>query len=204
MLPRAAPDRRTSLHAVHIIAKERPRSTPILVSPNRRVSLRLWLLSALSGSAWGLLASYLLTDGRMGSGAWAIVAASLPIGIVMGLAARRFNHLPIIVRCLYALVSLYAAVGLLGMTLGVLTAIRGVDPSAFWIFGHPPTWRETVAWSVWFLVWGLSFSGYFAVLWPLAFMNHLLIWRWTNPRDLTKIQSLGLTGAGADAAFRQS
>lgn len=69
--------------------------------------MRLSLLSALSGSAWGLLASYLLTDGRMGSGASAIVAASLPIGIVMGLAARRFSHLPIIVRCLYALVSLY-------------------------------------------------------------------------------------------------
>jgi catechol 2,3-dioxygenase-like lactoylglutathione lyase family enzyme len=102
----------------------------------------LWFLSALSGSIWGLLASYLLTDGRVGQVWWTIVPLSVPIGIIQGIAALRVSNLPVFPRCLYSLASLYVAVGMLGLTLGLVTAIKGAPPDAFWIVGHPPSAME--------------------------------------------------------------
>lgn len=140
----------------------------------------------------------------MGRAAWGIFFLSVPIGLVVGRVSKRFERLNLPLRGVYAFVSLYAAVALMGLMMGVVasvyTAVHGFDTNATWICGYRPGLVKIIICQERLLLWAFSFSGYFLFLWPLAFANHVLIWRWTTPQNPSRIQSLGLTAIRPDGA----
>ena len=132
-----------------------------------REDRRVLVASALSGCVWGAIA-WLLARGPMGPVAWGGILASPLIGIVigrLGLPARRARPW---VRALLALATLYAAVVLFGVAAGIGDALRPIQ-------GRDSL--EVVAQAVLGCLWGVTFTGYFLVLWPLAVWNHGLVAR---------------------------
>jgi hypothetical protein len=135
------------------------------------------ILSALSGCVWGVIGAYLLTDGRMDARSWGGLLASPLIGIAAGMAATRFRDLSGISRILVPLASLYAAAALFGFAAGAWSAVFGVVPLGQ--AGAPSSSLGLIIQYVFLVLVFLTVSGYGLILWPLAVLNHLLIWQWT-------------------------
>jgi len=129
---------------------------------------RLVLLSLVSGAIWGLIAlglGYSWLQQRV----WGGVLVAPLIGLAVGIAARSFERRPGWLRTLHALVALYLAAALFGLAVGVADLVLLDAP------GRRPI--AVVLQSVYAIIWGLTFSGYVAFLWPLAYANHALIAR---------------------------
>jgi hypothetical protein len=142
-----------------------------------------FLLSFVSGFLWAIIACYVAYSlsptswshvARMLSGG--IIAAPL-IGVLIGMGSRRFS-----------------ALGRLGQ---VLTALGDLHIAAFlfvWA-AEVDTWRSILL--------GLTFSGYFLLLWPLSYVNHALVartWQPVRPDDREQRDAVG--GAGDEQRTR--
>jgi hypothetical protein len=124
------------------------------------------LLSCASGLIWSLIAYYVAsrvsrtgtTTSHLAERLSGGILVSPLIGIMIGIVSRGFSRLGRTGRIAAALGDLYLAaiVFLWGAS---LDAIRGI------------------------LI-GLTFSGYFLLLWPLSYANHVLIARAWNPPAL--------------------
>ncbi len=125
---------------------------------------RYYLLCAVSGLTWGGIAFLLI--GEWFPGLWAGIAVSPLIGLLVGLVHRPTYRFPVLARVLVALVTLYATAALFGLVMGAVEEVIETNPSH--IKG------SAVIEFVWVTFWGLTFTGYFLFLWPLAFLNH---WR---------------------------
>lgn len=125
------------------------------------------MLSALSGLVWAVIA-YVV--GRVWKMPWlfANVATAPLIGIAMGRFSRHFAARHIVTRALLSLATLYAATAAWGAMIGIVVAIDrwNVPNYVHWA----PVSEYTLA-----ALWGLTFTGYVFALWPLAYLNHLLI-----------------------------
>ena len=124
------------------------------------------LTSAISGVAWGGIA-YVLVPRGPGVGppiSSALLAAPF-IGVAVGqLAMPFFRAMGGRGKVFVSLLSLYGAVGLFGL------AIPFGVPGGL---GSPEHFYESV-----FALWvGLTVTGLVVVLWPLALINHLVLWR---------------------------
>jgi hypothetical protein len=126
------------------------------------------LFAALSGCAWAIIA-YVLSYGMFNANTviGGIVISPL-IGLVIGLVFLPAYRLPKFVQFALSLVSLYFAVALFGLGVGVYDAARDVPDR----IGTTEVVLQTVIAS-WF---GVT-MGYVLVLWPLAFLNHRLLHR---------------------------
>jgi hypothetical protein len=138
---------------------------------------RYYFLCAVSGLAWSGIAYLLLREWF--PGLWVGIAASPLIGLLVGLVHRPTYRFPVVARVLVALVTLYAAAALFGLVLGVVEEVIETSPNHV----------KGAAIIEWVLAtfWGLTFTGYFLFLWPLAFLNHWLLGRtwqgeWTRKR----------------------
>ena len=106
---------------------------------------------------------------------WGAVVASPVIGLVVGLAFRWIHRLRGARRAVVSLHSLYAAAALFGVVVGFTDLARllaldaNVIPSAVVLQAIPA------------VLWGLTFTGYFLVLWPLVHLNHQLLGRVLSP-----------------------
>ena len=108
-----------------------------------------------------------MLDQRTNAGIAGGILASPLIGIAMGSFSKNFRERPIWVRVAVALFTLYIAAALFGIAGGVADfAGSGMSRSAVVIISMG-----------WAFVWGLTFTGYFVFLWPLAYLNHSLIAR---------------------------
>jgi hypothetical protein len=130
------------------------------------------LLSVLSGVAWGAIA-YVLGRPSIPDLIGPAVLTSPVIGLVIGIAFRWIHRLSWKGRIVVSLISLYAAAGLFGLAVGLADLARDIPnppgasliPSAVLLQGVLGVW------------WGLTFSGYVLMLWPLAYLNHHLLGR---------------------------
>ena len=131
------------------------------------VKTRYYWLCALSGLAWGGIAYLLL--GEWFPGLWVGIALSPVFGLLVGVAHRPTYRLPVAVRVLVALVTLYATAVLFGLVLGVVDAVTETNPNVI----------KSAAVIEWVLatLYGVTFTGYIVLLWPLAFANHWLLGR---------------------------
>lgn len=136
-------------------------------------ALRYGVLSGLSGLGWGIFVWQFIFDGMPPALPGGVIA-SPAIGLAIGLAAKGWNRWPIWLRITAALISLYAATLLFGLAVGIYD----------WQFGdmtnripYAVVLEDTVG-----LLWGLTFTGYLLILWPLAYLNHWLLGR-TLPFD---------------------
>ena len=136
------------------------------------------LASALSGCAWGAIA---LGIGYTSMPAiiWGGLVASPAIGLAIGVLSRPLYALPRPARVALMGVALYASAILFGIASGVWDIAR--------LAGRAP--GEVVLQSIYGTLWGLTFTGYVAVLWPLAYANHSLLGRWLDQPPTTGLDS---------------
>jgi hypothetical protein len=131
-------------------------------------------MSVASGCVWGLIgfavaflgtqpvATFRSTASSSGAG---LLAAPL-IGVLMGLLSRSFGRLSIAPRIAIAGISLYGATLLVVVVNGLMSVIRsGRAPQDFWFNSLATAWASLVL------------TGFFLVLWPLAYITHLLVSR---------------------------
>ena len=111
---------------------------------------------------------------------WAGALAGPFIGITVGelylivLGRSRFE------RAAMALLTLYVAAGLFGLAIGVFDAFQGLDD------GSPRDTFAVLLEGVFTTLWGLTFTGYVLLLWPLAYLNHNLVGRLASPPATAK------------------
>jgi hypothetical protein len=128
------------------------------------------LVYAASGCVWALIA-YVLA-GAEGGIIWGGMVASPVIGVLVGLLVQRLQGLSTGSRAVVSLANLYLAACLFGVAVGVYDLATGVNAG--------PGWRRipsaVVMQDVLGILWGLTFTGYFLLLWPLSYVNHALVW----------------------------
>jgi len=129
------------------------------------------LFSALSGCAWALIA-YVLSLGwlRPHIVVAGIVASPL-IGLLIGFIFVPLYRQPKFVQFALSLVTLYIAVALFGLSVGLYDATYDI-PNRTGTF-------EVIFESVIGCIMGVTF-GYVLILWPLAYLNHRLLARAYN------------------------
>lgn len=148
------------------------------------------MLSALSGCVWGVVGTYLLTDGRMDAHGWGGLVASPLIGIAAGILAARLRNPSGVQRIFMPLGSLYATAALFALAARAWSAAFDVAPLVQ--SAAPSISFGQIILDVFMALILLTVGGYVLVLWPLAIMNHLLIWRWVAR------QNAGGNAAAAD------
>ena len=131
----------------------------------KMVHTRYYLFCAGSGLAWSGIA-YLLLSGIWFPGLWVGIVVSPLIGLLVGLAHRPTYRFPVVARVLVALATLYATVVLFGLVIGVVQEVIETSPNH--VRG-----ASIIEW-VLVTLYGVTLTGYFLFLWPLAFANH---WR---------------------------
>jgi hypothetical protein len=133
------------------------------------------LQSVLSGWVWGFIA-WLLLSARMDRGLVIAMVTATPIGMLMGAFSKGFLERPILARAGIALVTLYGAVALFGVA-------SGIEAYLFGTFGPGNPRTLGLVWlAVWYFVAGMTMTGYVVILWPFAYINHLLIARGALPK----------------------
>lgn len=156
-----------------------------------RLSARTAKLSALSGCGWGLVA-YSIGHAALGRSIWGGIIAAPLIGVVIGglsrpIGARSRNY-----QIAAALFDVYLAATCFGVAMAVFDLVWGPRNATFF---------ASLTGSVLAVLWGLTFTGYFLVLWPLSVFNHRLVWRADAARYVappqvsitaTRIRSLAL------------
>ncbi len=129
--------------------------------------LRLVGLALLVGAIWGAI-GLVLAGPVLGPSVWGGVAAAPAVGLAVAFAFRGFRSRPPGSRIALSLVSLYLAAGLFALAAGIADAARPIthrDPGAVVIQAVLGVW------------WGITFTGYLPLLWPLAYLTHALLGR---------------------------
>jgi hypothetical protein len=131
------------------------------------VSVSTAKLSALSGCGWGLIA-YFIGHAAFGHGIWGGIVAAPLIGVLIGHLSGSIEAKSRPVQMVVSLLDLYLAAICFAIATAVLDFVWGPRQMPF------PTllMRDILV-----VLWGLTFTGYFLVLWPLSFFNHRLVWR---------------------------
>ncbi len=144
---------------------------------------RYYFLCAVSGLAWSGIAYLLFASFDAGvsgwrmalrdlwffPGLWGGILISPFIGLLIGSVHRPTYAFPLILRVVLALATLYAAAALFGLIIGVVEEVIETNPN------HVKG-ASIIEW-VLATLWGVTFTGYFLLLWPLAFANHWLLGR---------------------------
>jgi hypothetical protein len=125
------------------------------------------VLSLISGCVWAGIAWFLL-DQRINPAITAGILISPLIGITVGSFSRHFGERRPSMRAAVALFTLYFAAALFGSIGGIVDFAFGTGSQDI---------LSAILASVFFVSWGLTFTGYFLILWPLAYINHSLISR---------------------------
>lgn len=125
-----------------------------------------YIYCALSGIAWSLVA---LTFGhRYFSRTIHIgVLASPVIGIAIGVLFSKIYEFTTFWRIVFSLLSLYLAAGLFALSISIYE-IAAILPSGIHV-------GEKILEHVVTVFWGITISGLFIILWPLAYYNHFLL-----------------------------
>ncbi len=132
-----------------------------------RVSASAARLSTLSGCGWGLVA-YFIGHAAFGHGIWGGIVVAPLIGVLIGHFSKSIEEKSRPVQVVASLLDLY------------LAAICFAAATAVFDFAWGPRevpFPAALMQHVLVVLWGLTFTGYFLVLWPLSFFNHRLAWR---------------------------
>lgn len=132
---------------------------------------RIIVLSVASGVFWAAIAMVL---GRpMSRVIWGGVVLAPFIGLGAGFASALFPSEGRIRKAMFSLASLYVAAALFGLGMGVYDLLTGQNSGDGW--RRIPS--AVVIQAAMATLWGLTFTGYFIVLWPLAYANHSMLSR---------------------------
>ena len=135
-----------------------------------RLLRRVVMVSAMSGCIWAGIA-YFLASPWMGTPIVSGLLASPLIGIGVALLYRSANAKSPLSRMGMSLFTLYVAAALFGTVVGTCVLM---GPS------HDHFQSDIVLDAVIVTLWGLTFKGLFVFLWPLSFLNHWLVERFSD------------------------
>ena len=143
---------------------------------------RIILLSLASGAVWAGIATVL------GEPMHPIILGGVLlapfIGLAAGLSSAIFPAEGRLGKALFSLVSLYTAAAIFGLGMGLYDLVTGQNSGDGW--RRIPS--AVVIQAAIATLWGLTFTGYFIVLWPLAYVNHAILahaWEDRDPSDQT-------------------
>lgn len=124
-------------------------------------------LSALSGCGWGLIA-FFIGHAAFGHGIWGGIVAAPLIGVLIGHLSKSIESKSRLDQIVASLFDLYLAAICFAVATAMFDFVWGPRQMPF------PTllMRDILV-----VLWGLTFTGYFLVLWPLSFFNQRLVWR---------------------------
>ena len=131
---------------------------------------RYLALSFLSGCVWAVI-GYCIGHQWMSPFIWGGLLASPFIGLAVGALYHRACKRSPTTRILLSLVTLYLAATLFGLAAGIHDALRYMPPG---VHRSTPAVVLQAILGTW---WGVTFTGYVLVLWPLSFINHSLVCR---------------------------
>ena len=135
------------------------------------------LVSVASGVVWALFAYELVGAAAGEKAIWGGVLASPFIGVILGLSVGRLRLRSKIHQAVVSLLGLYAAAFLFGIAVGICDLATGANSG--------PGWHRipgaVILQSAIGMVWGLTFTGYVVLLWPLAYVNFWLLWHERSP-----------------------
>jgi hypothetical protein len=135
----------------------------------RRTSRSLFgLLCALSGCLWAGIA-FLIGGQVFGEGLVGGALAAPLIGVLAGQCFRPAYGLGWPAQLGVALATLYLASALFGAASGAYEVVAFHFPPSS---DGGPMPSEVLIQSVLGALWGITFTGYALLLWPLAFLNH--------------------------------
>lgn len=140
---------------------------------------RIILLSVASGGVWAAIAVVL--GGAMRPIIWGGVLLAPFIGLAAGFASAVFPSEGRFYKALFSLVSLYTAAAIFGLGMGVYDLLTGQNSGDGW--QRIPS--AVIVQASMATLWGLTFTGYFIVLWPLAYINHRMLARAWKGGDST-------------------
>ena len=130
------------------------------------INRNLHRFALISGCVWAVIA-FVLGYGSFERLILGGLLASPLIGLAVGGIAARFKPNSTVRRAVLSLLDLYLAAGLFGLGVGVFDAATG----------HPGRIQSAVVvQSIFGVIWGVTFTGYVFILWPLAYLNHALLW----------------------------
>jgi hypothetical protein len=135
---------------------------------------RVVLVSVASGTGWAAVA--LLLGRPMAHIIWGGIVLAPLIGLAAGFASRYFPARGIVRRSVFSLASLYVAAALFGVGMGAYDLWTGPNFAQ----GSQRIPSAVVIQAMLATLWGLTFTGYVFILWPLSYANHSLvskIWR---------------------------
>jgi len=141
---------------------------------------RIVALSLASAACWDAIAFAVMPP--MSRHVWGGVIASPIIALGAGFASVWFPRVSPVRRALLSLVSLYVAVALFGLSMGVYDLATGQNSGSGW---HRNA-NEVVYQQALGTIYGLTFMGLFLALWPMAYANHALLAKaWTSASRAT-------------------
>jgi hypothetical protein len=123
-------------------------------------------LSAASGMVWALIAC-LIGYQAFGYRLWGGIALAPLIGMLIGRLSSPLSDKPRIVQIAGSLIYLYVAASCFAIAMAMWSAGFG---------RHNVSMPAALLEHVLAVLWGLTFGGYVFVLWPLAFVNHRIVW----------------------------
>jgi len=132
-----------------------------------RVSASTAKLSALSGCGWAVVA-YFIGHAAFGHGIWGGIVAAPLIGVLIGHLSKSIGAKSRPVQIVASLFDLYLAAMCFAVAAAVFEFAYGPR--------HMPASAMLIR-DILVVLWGLTLTGYFLVLWPLSFFNHRLVWR---------------------------
>jgi hypothetical protein len=120
-------------------------------------------LSAASGMMWALIA-WLIGYRVFGHRIWGGIVVAPVIGILIGRLSWPMRNKPRWAQIAGSLFYLYLAAVCFAIAMALFSPLG-------------PRKRFLPFEYVWAVLWGLTFSGYVLILWPLSFFNHRLVWQ---------------------------
>lgn len=132
---------------------------------------RIIVLSVASSIVWAAIA--MLLGRSLSPVIWGGVILAPFIGLGAGFASALFPTEGRVRKAWFSLVSLYVAATIYGLGMGVYDLATGQNAGDGW--RRIPS--AVVLQAAMATLWGLTFTGYFIVLWPLSYANHSVLSR---------------------------
>ena len=135
---------------------------------------RYYAVCAASSGVWAAIALAIGHQAMPRHIIWGGILVSPLIGLAAGAIYQPAYRLSGTARVAMSLFTLYVAAALFGLAAGLFDAIRGLPG------GVARSPGEVIYQGIIGTLWGITFTGYVVILWPLAHLNHWLVGRFAG------------------------
>lgn len=139
-----------------------------------KIKSRYYAVCAASSCVWAAIAYVIGHQAMARDIIWGGIVVSPLIGLVVGAIYRPVYKRSVPAQIAMSLLSLYVAAALFGLGVGLFDVVQGLPGDVLRGTG------AVISQSILGTLWGITFTGYVVVLWPLAHLNHRLLGRFAG------------------------